>query len=62
MIEEYLKKYTFLSKEEIEAIMEEHTKAPEKRLAQRKLAEEVIRDIQGKEALEEAIMIYKSLF
>ena len=62
MVEEYIKKYTFLSKEEIESIMEEHNKTPEKRLAQRKIAEEVITFLHGKEALEEAIMISEALF
>lgn len=62
MVEEYLKKYTFLSKEKIESIMKEHNNAPEKRLAQRKLAEEVITFIHGKEALEEAKAITEALF
>lgn len=62
MVEEYLKKYTFLSKEKIESIMKEHNNAPEKRLAQRKLAEEVITFIHGKDALEEAKAITEALF
>lgn len=62
MIEEYLKKYTFLSKKEIEDIMNEHNKTPEKRLAQKKLAEEVIKDLHGNEALEDALMISEALF
>lgn len=62
MVEEYLKKYTFLSKEKIESIMKEHNNAPEKRLAQRKLAEEVITFIHGKNALEEAKAITEALF
>lgn len=62
MVEEYIKKYTFLSREEIEKVMEEHNKAPEKRIAQRKIAEEVIRDLHGQEAVDEAIMISEALF
>lgn len=62
MVEEYIKKYTFLSKEEIEKVLEEHNKAPEKRLAQRTIAEEVVRDLHGQEALDEAIMISEALF
>jgi tyrosyl-tRNA synthetase len=62
MVEEYIKKYTFLSKEEIETVMEEHNKAPEKRIAQRTIAEEVVRDLHGQEALEEAITISEALF
>ena len=62
MVGQYIKQYTFLSREEIEKIMEEHNKAPEKRIAQRKIAEEVIRDIHGQEAVDEAIMISEALF
>lgn len=62
MVEEYIKKYTFFTKEEIETIMEEHNKAPEKRLAQKKIAEDVITFLHGKKALEEAIMISEALF
>ena len=39
---EYLKVFTFLSKEEIEAVYAEHLAAPEKRIAQKKLAYEII--------------------
>lgn len=46
-VEEYLKVFTFLSKEEIESIMEEHNKAPELRLAQKTLAFEVVKDLHG---------------
>ena len=38
---DYLKKLTFLSKEEIESIEKEHSAAPENRLAQKTLAKEV---------------------
>lgn len=44
-VEEYLKVFTFLSKEEIESIMEEQNKAPELRLAQKTLAFEVVKDL-----------------
>ena len=46
---EYLKVFTFLSKEEIEALEESIKKEPEKRLAQMALAYEVVKDIHGKE-------------
>ena len=46
-VEEYLKVFTFLSKEEIESIMEEQNKAPELRLAQKTLAFEVVKDLHG---------------
>ena len=46
---DYLKKLTFLSKEEIESIEEEHNNAPENRLAQKNLAKEVITFLHGEE-------------
>lgn len=48
-VEEYLKVFTFLSKEEIESIMKEQNKAPELRLAQKTLAFEVVKDLHGVE-------------
>ena len=61
-IEEYLKVFTFLSKEEIEKIMDDHKKAPEQRIAQKKLAREFITDLHGKDAYEEAASISEALF
>lgn len=62
MVEEYLKKFTFLSKEEIESIMAEHNQYPEKRIAQKRLAKEVLDFIHGKDAYEKAVKISESLF
>lgn len=62
MIEEYLKKYTFLSKEEIENIMKEHNEAPHLRIAQKRLAKEVIEFIHSEESYNKAIRITESLF
>ncbi len=62
MVIEYLKRLTFLSREEIEAIAEEHNAAPEKRLAQKKLAEEILRDLHGEGAYESAVRISEQLF
>lgn len=62
MIEEYLKKYTFLSKEEIESIMKEHNEAPHLRIAQKRLAEEVIKFIHSEESYNKAIRITEALF
>ena len=59
---EYLKVFTFLSKEEIEKIYEEHIKEPEKRLAQKTLAYEIVKDIHSKDAADTAIKISESLF
>lgn len=59
---EYLKVFTFLSKEEIEKIYDDHIKEPEKRLAQKTLAYEVVKDIHSKEDAQTAIKISESLF
>lgn len=62
LVIDYLKKLTFLTKEEIEAIEKEHRKAPENRLAQDKLAEEVITFLHGKDSFNKAKHISKVLF
>ena len=62
MVIEYLKRLTFLSHEEIEAIAAEHAAAPERRLAQKKLAEEILRDLHGEGAYESAVKISELLF
>ncbi len=59
---DYLKFLTFLSKEEIEKIEKEHLECPEKRLAHKTLAREVITFIHGEEAYKEALNISESLF
>ena len=59
---EYLKVFTFLSKEKIESLYEEHQKAPEKRLAQKTLAFEVVKDIHTEEDAKTAQKISESLF
>ena len=59
---EYLKVFTFLSKEEIEKVIEKHNQKPEERYAQGILAREIITDIHGKEEAEKAEKISKSLF
>ena len=61
-VEEYLKVFTFLTKEEIIDIMERHNECPEKRIAQEMLAHEFIRDLHGEEDYQEALKISKSLF
>ena len=53
--EKYIKIFTFLPKEEIDALIEEHKQAPHLRQLQRKLAEEVTVFVHSQEALEEAI-------
>ena len=61
-VEEYLKVFTFLTKEEIEDTMAKHNAAPEKRIAQQTLAREFITDLHGKEEYEKALKISEALF
>jgi tyrosyl-tRNA synthetase len=53
--EKYIKIFTFLTKEEVEATIEEHKAAPHLRVLQKRLAEEVTTFVHSKEDLEEAI-------
>ena len=62
MIISYLKKLTFLSKEEIEEIEKSHKERPELREAHKILAREIITDLHGKEEYEKAIKISDALF
>lgn len=62
LVIDYLKIFTFLSKEEIEALDEENKNHPEMRKAHKILAREIITDLHGKEAYEEAVEISESLF
>jgi len=57
-----LKQFTFLSKEEIDAIEVSLATEPEKRLAQITLANEVTQMVHGETALKQAINISKALF
>ena len=59
---DYLKKLTFLTKEEIEDIESKHKERPEERLAQKALAKEVITFLHGVEEYEKALKITESLF
>ena len=62
MMDNYLKRYTFLSKEEIEEVLRIHNEAPEKRYAQNILAKEIITFLHGKEEYEKALKISEALF
>ncbi len=62
MIIEYLKKLTFLSKEEIEEIEKRHNENPGLREAHKILTREVITDIHGKEEYEKALKLSQVLF
>lgn len=60
--EKYIKIFTFLSKEEIEKLIEEHNEAPHLRALQKKLAEEITIMVHSKEDLENAIQASGILF
>lgn len=62
MIENYLKIYTFLTKEEIEDLVKRHHAEPHLRLGQKALAESIITFLHGKEEYERAVKISEALF
>ena len=57
-----IKKFTFLEKEKIEKLEESLAKEPHLRLAQKALAEELVKIVHGEAALESALNITKALF
>lgn len=57
-----IRTFTFLTKEEIEALENEHNKAPHLRILQKRLAEEVTKMVHGEEALETAVAATNILF
>ena len=61
-VEEYLKVFTFLTKEEIEDLMAKHMEKPELRLAQKTLAYEFIKDLHGEEEANAAKAKSEALF
>lgn len=61
-IVKYLKYFTFLSKEDIDALAEQVETEPHKRAAQKALAEEMTTFVHGQGALDEALKISKALF
>lgn len=61
-VEEYLKVFTFLSREEIEKIMAEQKEHPETRVAQKTLAWEVVKDLHGKDEADNAVNVSVKLF
>jgi len=62
MVIDYLKIYTFLSKEEIEEIEKRHLEHPEQREAHKTLAREIITFLHGKEEYEKAVSLAEHLF
>ena len=62
IVEDYLKYFTFFTKEEIDEIMAKHKEKPEERYAQKKLAYEYVKDLHGKEEAEKARIKSEALF
>ena len=60
--ENYIKIFTFLSKEEIDALIEEHKETPHLRLLQKRIAEEVTVIVHSKEDLANAQRASQILF
>ncbi|MGN0821493.1 MAG: tyrosine--tRNA ligase [Akkermansia sp.] len=58
----YLKRLTFLTREQIEALEAEQAAHPEQRPAQKALAREIITDLHGKDEYEHAVEISEKLF
>ncbi|MBN2268725.1 MAG: tyrosine--tRNA ligase [Acholeplasmataceae bacterium] len=61
-VENYLKQLTLKSKNDIIELMKDHQEAPEKRLAQKELAAEVVALVHGEKALKQAIKVTEALF
>ena len=62
MVIDYLKIYTFLSKEEIEELARKHAEHPELREAHKALAREIITFLHGEEEYEKAVNLANHLF
>ena len=62
MVIDYLKIYTFLSKEEIEEYERKNNEHPELREAHKALAREIITFLHGKEEYEKAVRLTENLF
>lgn len=60
--EKYIKIFTFLDREEIEALIEEHKEAPHMRKLQKRLAQEVTITVHNEEEYENAVTASEVLF
>jgi len=60
--EKYIKIFTFLDKQTIENLIEEHQKAPHLRILQKRLAQEVTIFVHSKQELEKAVSASNILF
>jgi tyrosyl-tRNA synthetase len=59
---QYIKTFTLLPKDEVDALIAEHTEAPHLRVLQKKLAEEITIMVHSREDLEKAIEASQILF
>ena len=62
LVIDYLKVFTFLTKEEIESIAKEQKEHPESRIAQKELAKQIITDIHGESEYLHAKEVSECLF
>lgn len=62
MVIDYLKRFTFLSREEIEELEQKHKEHPENRDAHKALAYEVTKFVHGKEEAEKARVMSEEIF
>ena len=62
MVIDYLKIFTFLTKEEIEKLEKDNKENPELRTSHKALAREIITDLHGKAEYEKAVRISEALF
>ena len=62
MVIDYLKIFTFLSKEDIEKLEESNREHPENREAHKALAREIITDLHGKDEYDKAVKLSSVLF
>ncbi len=60
--EKYIKIFTFLDRQTIEALVEEHKEAPHQRLLQKRLAQEVTTTVHSEEEYENAVKASEVLF
>ena len=62
IVEQYLKYFTFLDKDEIDAVMAKHNEKPEERYAQKTLAYEFVKDLHGEDEANQAKIKSEALF
>ena len=62
IVEQYLKYFTFLDKDQIDEVMATHNEKPENRYAQKTLAYEFVKDLHGEEEANQAKAKSEALF